>query len=648
MRKIKIIVYSLCVIISFLILGELYVYNLDSFSNDYINCTFAVNQVEDLSVAKKDFVDIAKKYNLGIFTLENKLPKEKRKEYHIYGNEIGLKKLQKTFNKKGAYNSLVAGEAEVIFHDWKELENVDSLKVLFFTNDVEDLAQIREFKKELIDQYGGGFPKYYGKSNTLRNTTILMLSIVYLVLILITTFELQISKKENYIKLIQGVDIVKSNLKLFLKDQLILGMITAILYFFIKRFYYLEYIRYYLAVAYSLQLLLVLLLYLRTANKIERTGIRAENNNTVVKISYGVRVLVLLILIQLMYSNGLIIKNGLDYAKQKSFFENHKEYSYYQLNYRLNNSLGKDIDNTDDTALLHKYLNDKYYERSMLMFNFSRNLGGMESILVNKKALEEQEIQLPLHDLKEGTDLAVFYQSDLSDYTKEEIERVLELYYPSNSKIDYVQYKDNIEIIAINDTNSLLRSVLLESPLVILETRNMGISISNADARLYYAYSTPYDLSGQEYEELIEKFQLENQITKRTNIYEVFTFELNNIRRNTTMLLFMNLLFLGLNFLILAFIIRMQYFLRRKEFVLKTILGYSIFEKNKIFLSTQALTVLISLLISCIIYIHLSVFSLKVFMLLAILLIALEIIYTMIQVKSNEEILLAHIIKGGQ
>ncbi|EEI85717.1 hypothetical protein HMPREF0072_1694 [Anaerococcus lactolyticus ATCC 51172] len=52
MRKIKIIVYSLCVIISFLILGELYVYNLDSFSNDYINCTFAVNQVEDLSVAK--------------------------------------------------------------------------------------------------------------------------------------------------------------------------------------------------------------------------------------------------------------------------------------------------------------------------------------------------------------------------------------------------------------------------------------------------------------------------------------------------------------------------------------------------------------------------------------------------------------------
>ena len=87
---------------------------------------------------------------------------------------------------------------------------------------------------------------------------------------------------------------------------------------------------------------------------------------------------------------------------------------------------------------------------------------------------------------------------------------------------------------------------------------------------------------------------------------------------------------------------------RRKEFVLKTILGYSIFEKNKIFLSTQALTVLISLLISCLIYIRLSVFSLEVFMILAILLIALEIMYTMIQVKSNEEILLAHIIKGGQ
>ena len=136
------------------------------------------------------------------------------------------------------------------------------------------------------------------------------------------------------------------------------------------------------------------------------------------------------------------------------------------------------------------------------------------------------------------------------------------------------------------------------------------------DARLYYAYSTPYDLSGHEYEELIEKFQLENQIAKRTNIYEVFTFELNNIRRNTTMLLFMNLLFLGLNFLILAFIIKCITFCV-KEFVLKTILGYSIL-KNKIFLSTQALTVLINLLISCLIYIHLSVFSLKVFMILAI------------------------------
>lgn len=649
MRKIKYVVYCLFFSISLIILGELFVYNLESFYRNYISCTFAVNQISDLDIAKKDFEEIAYKNSLGIFIVDNRLPNEKLKEFHIYGNERAIVELQNTYKTPSVYRSLVAGETKIIFHSWDEFENVDLLEHVFFSNKSDDLNNARNFKKELIDKYGGGFPRDDGESKILRNTTILVLFVVYLVLLLNTLFELQINKKENYVRLIQGEDITKNNVREFLEDQIFLVFITLLVYFVLDKLYFLTFLKVILLIAFIVQLSISLFFYIRMAKYIETKGLNKVNrSSTVIKTTYAVRLFVMLIMVQLIYSNGLIIKQGLDYGNQRSFFESNKDYSYYQLNYRIGNSLVKDVNNTNDTAKLHKYLNDMFYSRSLLMFNFSKNVDGLNIILANKNALEKQKVRLPFDKVGRGVDLVVFYKNDLSDFKKEQLEMALKVYYPSNISFKYNQYIDKIDIIAINDSNSLYRSNIFESPVVIYETHNIDSDISKANARLYFSYSIPYHLTQEEFNEIINKFDLENQITKKTNILETYLFELKNIQRSITFIVFITILFVLLNFLILSFIVRIQYILHRKGLVLKTILGYGVIEKNRKILLIQGIILIFALITSLFGYVFFKVLNLKVFVILTIMLIIIETVSMIVEVSKNEKLLLSHVLKGGQ
>lgn len=647
-RKIKYTVFSLIFIISVIILGELYVYNLESFSNDYVNCTFSINQISDMDKAKKDIEEAARAENIGIFVLENKLPSEKLKEFHIYGNTKAVDDLKKTFNNQKGYKSLVVGKTKLVFHDWKEITNIDLMDRVFFSDGRDNLPRAREFKSVLIAKYGGGFPKDYGRSKTLKESVIAILSILYLVLILLTLFELQIKKKENFVRLIQGEDILKSNLKLFLKDELILAGLSIVFYFIFSRFYYLGFLKKALPISFIIQMLISGIIYTRAAKDIEDKGrYRMNNSKVVIRTAYVVRFFVIFILAQLIYTNALVINQGIEYARQEEFFRDNKEYSYYQLNYRLGNSLGKDLENSDDTAKLHDFLNNRYYNKSMLMFNFSDNLENQEAVLLNKQALEKQKIDLPLDKVDSTIDLAIFTQKDLSQIEKEDLKRNLDVYYPEKSKVRYYKYNKNLEVIAINNTTNLYRSSILKSPIIILENKKPNLGIDNANARLYFAYSIPYSLEQVEFNKIIKDFKLENQISKKTNILDSYIFGLKNIRRSTSLLIFMTMFFVVLNLLILSFIIRMQYYLHKKELVLKTILGYKVSEKNRKLIGIQIGIITMVLIISTGCYISLSMLNIKVLAVLIAIILIIEVLAMIRQIWRNEKQLLAQVVKGG-
>ncbi len=650
MRKVKFVIYGILLMFSLIILGELYVFSLDSFVDEYINCTFDIYSISDIEKTKIDFIKTAGKHKVGIFALDNKIPSERNKEYHIYGNEIAIKNLKEKRFSEVKYNSLVVGESNIYFHDFNELNNSELFDRIYFTNGKNDIQQTKEFKKELIGEYGGGFPHYYGKSKTIVMSQILVFIIVYLLLLLLTMFELQNRKKESFIRLVQGEDILEINLRLFIKDQLFLILITIFLYIVFKQIHFITFLKVGISIAFLIQFIISLIIYITSSLSVEHGSLKKINEHRAIIISsYIIKLIILVFLFNILYANGLLIRDGYEYRKQKVFFDKHKDYHYYQLNYKIGNNLGKDKNSVDDSARLHRYLNEKHHQDSLLMFNFSKSTGDMKTIIANKHALEAQNIRLNSEGADfNKTDLIIYYKDKISDQDSEMLKDILKMYYPETIEIEFKPYHHNVELLAINDAYSYYRSEYIKNPYIIYEPKIINFSRRNENARLHFAYSIPYRLTEQEFSKVIDKYQLENQIKKQTNIYERYISDLKNINRNTILLLFISLLFIILNMIIISYIIRMQYFINRKELVLKTILGYSVVEKSFGLINIQILFVLVGIITVLVLNGILERFNLMVFGIISIILITQEVIVIYSNIKKNERILLSHVIKGGE
>ena len=649
MRLGKYLIYTIFIIFSFIILGELFVLNLDSFTNDYITCSFSVSQMGDTQKVKEDMQSTAKKYSIGIFTVDGKVIDDRRKEYHIYGNDVAIKHLKEERFVCQKFESIPAGQAEVYFHPWKEIPDRELLGRLYFTDLASRQSLLKQFKKELIDLYGGGFPKDYGQSHSLRDTQIFLFVLSFLILVLLTMYELNYRKKENYVKFLHGEDVLKLNCKCFLFDEFVIVIITFLLFFGLRCLYYLDFALYYLILFLFLQMGISFLLYFKASwFDIKVNPRKVDNKRQLIAMSYIIKMVCIFLLANLIYQNVFLMSIGLDYQHQKSFFETLNNHYYCQMNYKMDNTLGKDKKSFDDTALVHDDFNRRYYSDSLLMFNLSQAaLEGVNIVLMNQYALKKQGIDLGIESIKDKqTDLVIFYPAH-SDYQRSYLELILSTYYPKSIKLEEKAYEDTIKVIAINDAMSRYRSQILTNPIVICELNNVIVDAKQASARLYYAYHIPYGVSQEVFQDFIIEKSLEHQIVHYSNVFEYYQNELKHIRRNVLILMFVSLLFLFLNFVMLSVIIELYYTLNKKELVLKSVLGYSVVEKNVAIIIMQIVITLIALCSVYFVNYFVAGVENNIFILIVFILFIIECFALYFPIRKHEKILVSHIVKGG-
>lgn len=388
MRKLKFFVYSALLTLVLIIIGELYVFDLDSFQNQYINASFSVNQMSDTKKTKEDFLNSAQVHSLGIFTVDTSII-GREKTYNIYGNPKALEDLKKVF-KQDTYFSLPIGTAKLVFYDFNDIENLDLMGDIYFSNPREDLATMRDFKKDLINQYGGGFPNDYGVSNTFTYTQLGLYFIIFALLGFLTYLDLQYQRSESLIRLIHGEDLVKAKLRSLLRDLGLIILVTSLVFLILSRFYYLDFTLPYLICGVTFYSILGLVLNLKEANiDIRKALMQVREKNKLIGYSSFFKLLSMIIFAKLIYQNLILIKNGLDYRSQEPYFQSISDHDYYRLNYRIGNSLNKDVNSTDDSAKVHRDFNEKFYDRSLLMFNLTpASLSSKSIILANSQALK--------------------------------------------------------------------------------------------------------------------------------------------------------------------------------------------------------------------------------------------------------------------
>jgi hypothetical protein len=65
----------------------------------------------------------------------------------------------------------------------------------------------------------------------------------------------------------------------------------------------------------------------------------------------------------ILASNFVVLSQGYNMYKQRGFFENHKDYSYYRLNYRIDNHLNKTPE--EDTPIMNQIFYKRFQNYSL-------------------------------------------------------------------------------------------------------------------------------------------------------------------------------------------------------------------------------------------------------------------------------------------
>jgi len=155
-----------------------------------------------------------------------------------------------------------------------------------------------------------------------------------------------------------------------------------------------------------------------------------------------------------------------------------------------------------------------------------------------------------------------------------------------------------------------------------------------------------YDITENEIDSFLKKYELTDQINIQSNVFEVYEHRLNIILRSMKLSIVLSILLLAIESSLIFFIILMEYRFNSKELALQKILGYSVLERNRKLILITLLSSMLSILIMFVI-LKLGGFKIGIhFIWIAIVLALIEILYLINRAIAIEKRRLTSILKG--
>ncbi len=532
----------------------------------------------------EDFILCGRETNVDFFFISNKPTSLFRSEIIIYCSDLDSSFFHDNKISKGEYNSLFMGETIIDICPLEEIKDMDEFTECFFVGGEGQYESFCEFKKLLIDKYGGGFPKEYNSNESLfLNVGSVWLIIIglYLLLSFYTTIRL---KKEIAIKMIMGVSpkgafLVKSLTEIIsiigcmLLLPLLLSMYTNcdFLYWTIIKYntmgiICIPFINYYLVrVNYKKDL---------SVNTVKLVVIPNYIIGTIVSIG-----IVISLLASFVSANRIINTD-----KQKLFCKEHSTYNYYRFAYRNNSKAYQESDllekGIDPDALINSDFYNEYKNKSLQYSDLSDNFNSeYPVILINDQALKELDRcnsgWISLNDFEEKKKVVILHPIAVKelDTTYE----IINAFFPDSlMDIEPIEYRNTMGVVGFHETDTGMQSTYYENPILIYYPSQM-----REDVDLYYAYDIMYNISNEEYESFLLSSKLQNEVHTVSNVLESYLYRRTLVYRKSLMVFTVTLIITILYLLVLVAIINIEYRLNAIEISVKKILGYSIFLRFK-------------------------------------------------------------------
>lgn len=638
MKKIKYIISGLLIAAVFGIIGELYVWHMENFESAYTYVTMYSQKNVLQEEMVEDIYNTAAKTNVEVFTVSREVENIFSSKTTIYGTKGVESYLHHNSNiDEGEFQSIFLGNVSVEFKDLDEIEDISQMEVYQVIGEADNIT---EFKVDLVNKYAGKFPQlgYVDHENLFIIVAIWGISLV--LILLMTLYEVALMKKEVMVRAICGESIINFIIKNIIVDGLVYLSIFMAIALSMRRIttitYYFPISLFAIIIFLILNSLLYTFLYFTDYKK---DMCSKESSKKVLNLSYVYKVLSIILVISSMFGCIELIYQGITYYRQKSFFEERKDYSYLSLT----------TTQDDDSVYtdIYRQLSQKGNVISLIKLDTMVNneTNGVGYVLGNSGAIDY--LKSNIYEMKNlSFEEKIYfvipekYKDNQDVYT--ELEDIWTSYYIGDYDYEFIFYKGIVNIMSINNFGKVSTG-FLENPVIIFN------NISDYDRywnMLQIFTSSLFKISNEELEKIISDYGLENEVYYRTNIYEHYLYKWQTVERNMVIGIVLFVVLLTLESTIISVIISYEYRVSAMELSLMKVLGYKVFERYRKLWITTFISASLSLMITTIVFCLMG-HSLKYIMIGGISLIFIELVIMSYYIHRADQVNIQKVLKGG-
>lgn len=637
MKLIKFFTGFLLFFITLVFVGELYVWNLESFETEFKVVTFYLQENTTKSEMMLDISKAAKKEKVEVFVVNKEVTSLFSEDINIYGTSGDIEKhlAQKAEVKAGNYESIFLGTVTVEFNEWEKIPDIDKVVNYYVIGNDENIIN---FKKSLVDKYAGRFPKDGYQTIDSKLSIGLVWMCVTLFLLLLTLYEVANLKKSIILRITIGEKIVFYLLRQIICDIVVYLTIFTGLIFTLSNYTNTFFQKKSTFLFFGIFLILNSLAYLWLIFTDYKKDMQTQKSaKTVLKISYFYKILTSIIIIITMTGCIELIVEGFNCYRQKNFFEDRKSYAYITVG-------GKTVEDAQRMSGIY-YSQGRNAQKEISLVDLEKWETEAEYILADQGTINYLSTCIPeLVDkkLKNKIYYLVPNQYLEKENIQEEMQNICYAYYGTEYEFEIIGYEKTAWVMAISNTGKV-KSTLKKDPVVIFNNLNsMEIPSGNI---LYIGNATMFSFTDQEFEGIAAESNFK-ELHYKTNAYENYMYFWNVTKRNMIMGIVFLFILLVLEGLILRSILKCEYQINAKELLLGKIQGDNFLYRHRkviLILSGGWLSLLISIIL-CLVF-HLS----AVLYIIAggILVMFMEYLFVAVYSHKLDHVNISKIFKGG-
>lgn len=609
MKLIKLVIGCVVIFLGFIIIGESHHFYLENFTNLIPSTTLYQQAGIPEEEMKSDVLQSAQNNNVSFFILESIVKSTFEKKIIIYSSSEQVEKYLANameINER-KYQSIFSGVVDVQYKKYENVSNITQNHVYYVIGKEEN---IKAFKMDLIDKYAGNHPNYGSKNNESRNLVLIIWAMIYMLILLLTIYDMLMQQKEVLIRMIYGEEVCIIVIKNILLDTICYLLMLGVIYFFLKQFTTVDFFVDLTIKAFIVFIALNSLIYLKLFFLDIRRALTTNSFSTEILFStYIIKAITVVIAVFVIASNLLLVLNSVEYYSQKDFFESHSDYYYTNLGYKPSDAEGMIDDKLEETSLLREKFYKEFFDlykpislvyfgeledRKMILANFYAK-DYIFSVIpeIREKIKENKYYYILPDDINEAETLCKYINTQMVNYDEEEVLGDYEL----------IKYKEEAKVLTI-DEMQINGSYYSENPIIILN--NIIVSSEQITSKPYpfknnYEHDIMYKIDMNLFQQFITENELETQFHAITNVLEKYNYNWLIVKRTLYLNMIFGVLILLLEAIIIRTIINLEFKVNATEISLKKILGYGFWKRYSYIITISLIGCIFSIAIGLVI-----------------------------------------------